>query len=264
MGRKTDKPAVVDDQAPAEDVSGDAVADYLRRHPDFFTDRLDLLSDMTAPDRWSGDSVVDIQRFQAERRLSEIDDLRNCAQEVIATSRSNMSVQTRTHAAVLAMLSAADLEHLLRIINDDLPLLLDVDVVTLCIEAPEGIEAPGSPESGPRAVPGKALGALLAMAEVQKLPRGGVDGILGAEENVRLLRDIKDGTEVGGTLFGAAAGLARSAALARLRPGREIPAGLVAMGSRESAFHPGQGTELIGFLARVLESCLHRLVEPPA
>ena len=131
MGRKTDKPVVVDDQAPAEDVSGDAVADYLRRHPDFFTGRLDLLSDMAAPDRWSDDSVVDMQRFLAERRLGEIDDLRNCAQEVIETSRTNMSVQTRTHAAVLAMLSAADLEHLLRVINDDLPLLLDVDVVTL-------------------------------------------------------------------------------------------------------------------------------------
>lgn len=258
MGRKTDKPVVVDDQVPAEGISGDAVADYLRRHPDFFTDRLDLLSDMAAPDRWSDDSVVDMQRFLAERRMGEIDDLRNCAQEVIETSRTNMSVQTRTHAAVLAMLSAADLEHLLRVISDDLPLLLDVDVVTL------GFEAPDPPESGLRAVPGKALGELLALAEVQKLAPGGVDGILGAEENVRLLRDIGDGTEFGDTLFGAAAGLARSAALARLRPGREIPAGLVALGSRESAFRPGQGTELIGFLARVLESCLHRLVEPPA
>jgi len=258
MGRKTDKPAIVDDQAPAEDVSGAAVADYLRRHPDFFTDRLDLLSYMTAPDRWSDDGVVDMQRFLAERRLTEIDDLRNCAQEVIETSRTNMSVQTRTHAAVLALLSAADPEHLLRIINDDLPLLLDVDVVTL------GIEAPGSPESGPQAVPGKALDELLALADVQKLRQGGVDGILGAEENVRLLRDIGNETEVGDMLFGAAAGLARSAALARLRPGREVPAGLVALGSRESAFRPGQGTELIGFLARVLESCLHRLVEPPA
>ena len=264
MGRKTDKPVVVDDQVPAEGISGDAVADYLRRHPDFFTDRLDLLSDMAAPDRWSDDSVVDMQRFLAERRMGEIDDLRNCAQEVIETSRTNMSVQTRTHAAVLAMLSAADLEHLLRVISDDLPLLLDVDVVTLGFEAPGGFEAPDSPESGLRVVPGKALGELLALAEVQKLAPGGVDGILGAEENVRLLRDIGDGTEFGDTLFGAAAGLARSAALARLRPGREIPAGLVALGSRESAFRPGQGTELIGFLARVLESCLHRLVEPPA
>lgn len=258
MTRKTDKSAAAADQAPAEDVSGEDVADYLRRHPDFFTDRLDLLSDMTAPDRWSDDSVVDIQRFQAERRLGEIDELRNCAQEVIETSRTNMSVQTRTHAAILAMLAATDVEHLLGVINDDLPLLLDVDVVAL------GFEVSGSPESGPKAVPGEALSVLLAQADVQKLPEGGVDGFLGAEENVRLLRDIGDEAEVGSALFGAAAGLARSAALARLRPGREVPSGLVALGSRVSAFGRGQGTELIGFLARVLESCLHRLVEPPA
>ena len=29
------------------------------------------------------------------------------------------------------------------------------------------------------------------------------------------------------------------------------------MGSRESAFHPGQGTELIAFLARVVEHRIH-------
>jgi len=89
MKRKTKNSAVDDNPATMdESVSADAVADFLRKHPDFFTDRLDLLSEMAAPSRWTGDSVVEMQLFLAERRLGEIDDLRNCAQEVIETSRT--------------------------------------------------------------------------------------------------------------------------------------------------------------------------------
>jgi len=224
-------------------VSAEAVAEYLRDHPDFFTDKVDLLTEMQAPDRWSGDGVVDMQRFLAERRLGEIDDLRNCAQEVIETSRSNMSVQTRTHAAILAMLAATDVEQLLRVIDGDLPLLLDVDVVMV------GLELPEKPD---------AAGALWASTDIHRLAEGAADDTLGEGENVRLLKEVEDD----GTIFGAAAGLVSSAALARLRPGPGVPGGLMALGSRSGAFHSGQGTELIGFLARVLEFCLHRLAEP--
>ena len=240
MARKTDDSLRDEIPTPMDDgISGDTVADYLRRNPDFFADRLELLSEMTAPSRFTGDGVVDMQKYLAETRLGEIDDLRNCAQEVIKTSRTNMSVQTRTHAAVLALLSVAGVDQLLRIIHDDLPFLLNVDVVVLGFEPPHG-----------------PVAALLS-ADIHKLPKGGVDGLLGADENVCLLRELETGSD----LFGAAAGLVRSAAVARLRPGLEIPPGLVAFGSRGATFCPGQGTELIGFLARVLEQCLHRLAE---
>lgn len=232
-----------EDNEADNSVSAEAVAEYLRDHPDFFTDKVDLLTEMQAPDRWSGDGVVDMQRFLAERRLGEIDDLRNCAQEVIETSRSNMSVQTRTHAAILAMLAATDVEQLLRVIDGDLPLLLDVDVVMV------GLELPEKPD---------AAGALWASTDIHRLAEGAADDTLGEGENVRLLKEVEDD----GTIFGAAAGLVCSAALARLRPGPGVPGGLMALGSRSGAFHSGQGTELIGFLARVLEFCLHRLAEP--
>ena len=240
MKRKTKNSAVDDNPAPTDEgVSADSVADFLRRNPDFFNDRLDLLSEMAAPSRWTGDGVVDMQLFLAERRLGEIDELRNCAQEVIETSRTNMSVQTRTHASVLALLAVEGLDQLLRVASDDLPLLLDVDVVTLRFE------------------PAAGSVAAVFSASAHRIPKGTVDKLLGTDNNVRLLREIKDD----GTIFGSAAGLARSAALARLRPGNNIPAGFMALGSREAAFGPGQGTELIGFLARVMEACIFRLVE---
>ncbi|MDA0305482.1 MAG: DUF484 family protein [Proteobacteria bacterium] len=236
MTQKNNDSALDTPPSGEDGVTGESVADYLARHPDFFTDKLELLSEMTAPSRWTGDGVVDMQRFLAERRLDEIDELRNCAQEVIETSRSNMSVQTRTHAAVLAAMSAVSLEHLIRVVNDDLPLLLDVDVVILGFEQPQDSALP---------------------PDVHKLPPGTVDTLLDELGSIRLFRDMEDD----GTIFGAGAGLVRSAAIARLRPGIGVPTGLFAMGSRGSTFQSGQGTELIGFLARVFESCLHRLAE---
>jgi len=52
-----------------------------------------------------------------------------------------------------------------------------------------------------------------------------------------------------------------SSALVRLSPGGICPEGLLALGSRHgSTFHAGQGTELISFLARVIEILIGRFV----
>jgi hypothetical protein len=60
------------------------------------------------------------------------------------------------------------------------------------------------------------------------------------------------------TIFGDGAGLVRSFALVRLNAGG-CPPGLLALGSRhERAFQSTQGTELLTFLARVIENCVER------
>ena len=223
-------------------VTADDVVSFLNNNPDFFSNRQDLLSNMIAPSRWTGDGVVDMQRFLADRRLREIDDLRDCAQEVIETSRSNMSVQTRTHSAVLALLRGRNMGQLLRVISDDLPLLLDVDVLVLGFEPP-GLE----------------IGLPMSLDdEILNLGIGDVDRFLGHDKDIVLLRDIDETPARPMRLFGAASGLVRSAGLARLSSGQGVPLGLMGLGTREQTFSPGQGTEMIGFLAKTLESCLHR------
>lgn len=222
-----------------QEVSADQVGGYLRRHPDFLATNPEVLEALITPSRWAGDGVVDMQQFMLERLRDEIENLRLCAQDLIQTSRTNMSSQTRAHAAVLALLAAADFEHLARIVNDDLPLLLDIDVVTL------GFEPGRTPLPG------------LTSPQIRRLGEGQVDNLVGAGREVLLASEFDDD----GTVFGGAAGLVRSAALARLRPGLISPAGLIALGSRSQTFDPGQGTELVGFLARALERCVYRYLE---
>ncbi|MBF0373840.1 MAG: DUF484 family protein, partial [Alphaproteobacteria bacterium] len=62
-------------------------------------------------------------------------------------------------------------------------------------------------------------------------------------------------------VFGDAAGLVQSFALARLRLGDDQPQGLLALGSRgERTFVAGQATDLLSFLARVVEQAVRRWV----
>jgi len=84
---------------------------------------------------------------------------------------------------------------------------------------------------------------------VQILETGTVDRVLGPERDVALFTDVAGDP----ALFGGGADLVRSAALLRLSVSRTAPAGLLCIGTRRPGrFHPGQGTELLGFLARSL------------
>lgn len=224
------------DNGPDDTLNDDRVSDFLADNPDFLARNPEILKSMMAPARWSGDGVADMQQYMLEQLRGEIDNLRDCAQDVIETSRTNMSVQTRTHTAVLAVLAATNIEQFGRVIAEDFPLLLDIDIAVVGFESTTGSAFMG------------------ASPAIRVFQPGDIDSILGSDLNVVLKRDVIDD----GVIFGEGAGLVHSAALARLRPGRRTPQGMMALGSRGGAFYPGQGTELIGFLARVIERCIDR------
>lgn len=217
------------------------VADYLAEHPDFFAARPELLRMMTAPERFGGDTIVDLHRFQMQSLREEIAGLRDCASEVIETSRANLAIQNRTHSAVLALVAAPDLPCLMRVVGDDLPLLLDVDVACVGVEYRDGVQ--------------------LLIEDARPLPTGTIERLLGDDRDLVLFRSLQDD----GTLFGAGSGLVQSAAIARLNCGESAPAAILGFGTRTpGAFHPGQGTELLRFLAKMVEICLARVMPVPA
>lgn len=226
--------------------SEDEVADFLDRHPDFLNRRPELLRRLAPPSRFAeeqedGAEIVDMQGFMVTRLQRDLERTRDSHDELIQSARSNLSSQTQIHQAVLALLDGRDFEEFIHTVTHDLPLLLDVDAVSLCIES-DGTKA--SRTQG-----------------VYVLPTGAVDEALGEDRRV-LLRERAEGTE---RFFGPAAALVRSDALVRLTPNSHAPVALLALGSRETGrFHPGQGTELLAFMAEVLERCLRRWLNLPA
>jgi uncharacterized protein YigA (DUF484 family) len=226
------------------------VAAYLRRHPDFLINRPELLAVLTPPDREMGDGVVDLQRFMLERLRTDVARLKLVQRKLVSTSRANLQNQTRVHGAVLAMLAATTFEHLIAVVTEELTLLLDIDAVGLCVETPHGKTIR---LGGPK-------GAALA-AGVQMLEPGSVDELLGTGHDVLLRSDVVGDPALFGT---AAAGLVRSDALVRLRVSSAAPIGLLALGARKpGAFHPGQGTELLTFLAQVIEHSIRAWLDLP-
>ena len=241
LGQNEERNAVLAQPAPAE-ISGRDVLAYLRRHPDFLDRHPDALRLLRGPTRQVGEGVYDFQHFQIERLRRELARVNLEHRTLIAASRGNLASQGRVHKAAIAVLAAPSFEQLLQIVTTDLAVLLDVDVVMI------GVESTVAPAGR------------LSVSGIRLLNAGAVDELLGPERAV-WLRDDTPGDAV---LFGGAAGLVRSQALLRLGFGRGPPAGLLCVGTRQPGrFHPGLGTELLSFLARVIGITISQWLHPP-
>ena len=204
---------------------------YLRRHPEFLDEHPEALRLLRPPSREIGGGVVDFQHFLYERQRREINRINLEYRNLIAVSRGNLASQSRVHKAALIVLAAPSFGQLLQIVTTDLAVLLDVDVVTIAVENIAGI--------APR----------LNVNGIHLLEAGTVEELFGEDKAVVYEADVAGDP----ALFGGAAGLVRSQALLRLRFGRETPTGLLCIGTRKPGrFHPGLGTELLGFLGRIV------------
>lgn len=218
------------------------VAAYLRRNPAFLSDNPELLDAMTAPGREQGAGVIDLQQAMVERLRGELGEALRQRDELLAMSRGNLSSQTRIHKIVLDLIAARSFERLIETVTTDLAVALDLDVVALCVERP-GDGAPTPPVAG-----------------VKCLEPGSVDAIFGPGRSILLSPEVSGDPEV----FGGAAGLVSSEAMLRLSISSATPPALLAFGSRNiEHFHEGQGTELLSFLAQVIERLIRAWLELP-
>jgi hypothetical protein len=224
--------------------SAGEVASYLKQHPDFLNEHPDLLGVLTPPKLDRGERVIDMQHFMVQHQRSEITRLKAQNKSLLAATRANLMGQARVHAAALAIIGAQSFEQLIQIVITDLASLLDADVVTIAVERQGGARAK-MPHHG-----------------IEILEPGTVAEMLGDEREVVFQTDIQGDLR----LFGAGAGLVRSAALVRLPVGRASPAGMLCIGTRRAGkFQTGhQSTELLSFLARTLGITIAAWLDLPA
>jgi uncharacterized protein YigA (DUF484 family) len=212
--------------------TADEVEMYLREHPEFLAEHQDLVHLLVPPDSQRGDGVVDMQRYMLERVRGDLTKLQTQQNDILATSRSNLTTQNRIHGAVLRLLEARTLEELIEIVVTDLAVQLDVDAAALGFEAMD------------------RLTAGINRSALKILPRGAIDCFMGGSKDIVLIPDASGDP----ALFGGAATLVRSQALLRLKFRRDAPLGILACGSRTvGKFHPSQGTELLTFLGKAVE-----------
>lgn len=218
------------------------VANFLRRNPDFLAQHPELLDSIDPPSRKQGESVVDLQCFMVERLREKVEEITEARNALVHAGRGNLAAQSRVHQAVLSLLAARSFEQLMEIVTTDLVVMLNLDAVTLCVERQNG------------------CGNAVRLSGLCQLEPDSVDAILGAGRPLLLRNDIEGDPLV----FGAGAGLVASEALIRLSISPATPPALLALGSRRpDQFHPGQGTELLIFLAAALERSIRAWLDLP-
>ena len=224
--------------------TAEQVAVYLRQHPDFFDRNPKLLEAIApaGPQGAGGEGVVDLRHYIVERLRGELAEMSALRDEMVVTGRTNLAAQARVHKAILALLAARSFEHFIETLTTDLAVIVDLDVVTLGVE-----------QNGEDAIRVRTPG-------VYSLETGTVDRLIGPSQAVALRATV----EGDAMIFGPGAGLVASDALLRLSISSTTPTALLALGSREPGqFHPGQGTELLSFLARVVESSIRGWLNLP-
>lgn len=212
---------------------------WLRANPDFFARYPEALYDMQAPAANHGENISDFQHFMTERLREDRNLLEDQLGELVTISRSNFHNTGRIHASVLALLAAKSLAEMIQCITTDLCVILDVDAASLVVES-NGQDHPHIHESG-----------------IRVLPPGTVEEILQGRATL-----LEAKCKADARVFGSATDLVKSQALVALRLSADTPPALLAFGSRNpEAFDARQGTELVGFLARVLENLLARWLD---
>ncbi|MEH6545049.1 MAG: DUF484 family protein [Sneathiella sp.] len=230
---KTENP-----QLRIEDLSEEDVRNWLISHPDFLSNNAGLLATSLPSGRITGDGVIDMQSVLVNRLQKEVADLSAVQNEFVKASRVNTHTQDMVHASVMAMLSATSLNHFVHILTQDLPELLEIDVITLCIE------------DGPISLP--------EMTGLQRLKEGSIERANWRERDI-ILRAAAPKSKA---IFGPAKDLVQSDALIRLNVPSLHANAMIAFGSRESDhFQEDQGTELLTFLGITMQSCLQMWLE---
>lgn len=199
------------------------VAAFLRAHPSWLAENPALYRILNPPVRVHGEVLADHMAAMVRAERAHAAAMTERADDVLAAGRAAAGLAGRVQEAVLALLRATDP---IDCIGQEMPGILAVDAVHLCIEAFE----PGT----------------------RQLPEGTVSRLLGGRQV--LFRDMVTDARL---LHAEAAGLARHDALV-LVPG-EGPPGLLALLAREpGTLEPNQGAGALGFLGRAICAALGR------
>ncbi len=215
-------------------LSDDDILEWLRKNPQFLTRNPEAAEFLVPPRRVNNDrKIADFQSYMIQRLKDDREDVIQSAREIVETSRANMNNQTRIYNAILMLMDAHGFDDFIHTITMDLATMLDVDIISLVVELDD------------RALP------QIDLTGVRVVGAGTLD-LLTKRQHILLESGIAGLDE----LYGGGAGLVKSQCLLRLHIADGAPRVLVAFGSRNpDLFHPGMGTEQIGFLGAIIERC---------
>lgn len=229
-------------------ISESDVRAFLKAHPEFLRDNPDIMALLTPPQRELGGGVLDFQHFMVKNLQKDSKDLQGKYDMLVDFCRENMSVQSQVHHAVLRLIGTRNLEQLLEVVALDLVNLFDVDVVRLAMESDIIYETAYGEEN---------------FSGIVFIDPGTVDAAVGVKKKVLLIEDTEVKRPAGfDQIFADCDEMIASCALLRLELAALDKNIILAFGVRhKDRFHPGQGIELLNFLAQIVAFQLDRYLD---
>lgn len=233
---------MTDTKTPADTLKEKDILAWLKANPNFLIKHPDILEHLAPPKENMGKGVADFQHYMVQRLKKDKDSITETTRDLIEVSRMNMNSVTRIHDATLKVLEARNFIQFIQAITMDLATILDVDQTVLVVEA-TGDEVPNLQASGIKVVPS---------GTIKQWMHG---------ETAMLQADI-EGSEA---IYGGGARLVRSQAVLRVDISMATPPAVLCFGSRDpEMFRDGAGTELVSYLARVVERMFRLWLDVPA
>jgi uncharacterized protein YigA (DUF484 family) len=199
------------------------VAAFLRANPSWLADNPELYRVLAPPRRVHGEQLADHMAAMVHAERAHSAAMAERADNVLAAGRAAAGLAARVQEAVLSLLRSRDA---VDCVSHEMPGILGVDAVHLCVEAPQ--------------------------AGTRRLPAGTVIRLLDGRQV--LFRDVATDERL---LHAEAAGLAGHDALA-LVPGQGPPALLALLARDPRALDPAQGAGALAFLGRAVAAALGR------
>ena len=144
-------------QQPTVTLEADQVADYLRRHPEFFVDHDELIPEMRIPHQ-PGDAVSLVERQVRLLRERNIE-MRHRLSQLMDVARDNDRLFDKTRRLVLDLLDATSLEDIVSTVEDSLRHEFQVPYVSLILFSDNNLPVGRSVSS---AEAHQAIGGLLS------------------------------------------------------------------------------------------------------
>ncbi|MCP8466897.1 DUF484 family protein [Pseudomonas sp. ZM23] len=223
-------------QEPTVTLEADQVADYLRRHPEFFVDHDELIPEMRIPHQ-PGDAVSLVERQVRLLRERNIE-MRHRLSQLMDVARDNDRLFDKTRRLVLDLLDATSLEEIVSTAEDSLRHEFMVPYVSLILFSDNNLPVGRSVSS---AEAHQAIGGLLSGGKT-------VCGVLRPHELTFLFNE-SEREQVG------------SAAVVPLT--FQGLHGVLAIGSPDPQHYKSSlGTLFLGYIAEVLARVLPRFATP--
>ena len=218
------------------------IVEWLRANPNFLQKRPEAVELLHPPKENLGKGVADFQHYMVQRLKQDKQAITDTTRDLIEVSRMNMNSVNRIHEATLKLLEARNFIQFIQVITMDLGPILDVDMAVLVVEA-AGDNLPDLHAAGIRVVPTGTINQWM-------------------QGQTALLQADIQGSD---TIYGGGARLVRSQAVLRVDISMKTPAAVLCFGSRDpEMFRDGAGTELVSYLARVVERCFRLWLDIPA